>query len=544
MRLACVGLVFALASGCGKGASRSGEGSAAGTASGAKSVLEQADNPPSLADLVAPPAEREQIDQLVASAPAQVLTLSRVTSLDLDQARALAAFPGKLIMLNKLERIGTPEAEALATWPGETLVLGTSELDAATAGKLAQWNGKSLHLDRVESLDAAAASALASWGGETLGLAHLSGSTDAIAELAKFKGFVAISLGDREPQQAAAGTPPPASTEEEIETLRRTSHAVDQSDTATLREYLKGGGSPDINERGTTLLMEAANMKQLEPAKLLVEAKANVNAINQDGRTPLYYALDDFQMPDAPPQDPKVVSALVHLLVDAGARVEPTGVEARDRPLSKAAWRGDVELVKYLVSKGADAKLLDENKGSALIEAINGGNADAARLLIEAGAPVAVVDPGPGRSPIHQAVTQGASAIEMARFDKKDAKQVSALVRKWVALLDVLLAADVDLAVRDDGGWTPLDAAINGGSPEILIRVLDAHPKLDDVDGNGMTPLQFLADLRRLEEPALIPLAKLLMARGSDRKAKTAEGQTAADIAAKRGFAKLAAVLR
>jgi len=504
-------------------------------------LLERGDKPADLSSLAMPAAER---DQLAALAPDQILALSKVTSLDIARAKRLATFPGKVLVLMNVGSLDANEAEALAAWSGDALFLGLTSLDLATAAKLALWKGKHLHLDHLETTTPAAAKALATFGGTTLGLARLAGPPDAFAALATFQGFVAISLGSRAPAGTPTGSPPSASTPDEIATLSRMSKAVDRSDVAMLREYLAGGGSPDINEHGTTLLMEATNMKQLEPAKLLVEAGANVNAVNQDGKTPLYYALDDFQMPGEPPQDPRVVSALVHLLVDKGAKVEPDVERADDRPLAKAAKRGDGELVKYLISKGADPKRKDARGATALIAAINAGNAQITKALIEGGAGVNVDHPGPGASPLHQAISQGSSAIGMARYENKGAKIVAGLVTRWLAVVDAVIAGGANVEARDDRGWSALEYAINGGAPEILKRVLDTGPKLDASNDVGRQPLHFLADLRRLEEPDLLPLAKLLVARGADKKAKTPEGKTAADLAADRGFKKLAAALR
>jgi len=77
---------------------------------------------------------------------------------------------------------------------------------------------------------------------------------------------------------------------------------------------------------------------------------------------------------------------------------------------------------------------------------------------------------------------------------------------------------------------------------EILNRLLDAKPNLNDIDEAGRTPLQYLAGLGRLKEADLVPLADLLVARGADRKVRS--GATPAAIAEKRGYAALAKVLR
>lgn len=132
----------------------------------------------------------------------------------------------------------------------------------------------------------------------------------------------------------------------------------------------------------------------------------------------------------------------------------------------------------------------------------------------------------------------------MARYGKKDPATVDGLVSRWSAVIDVVFAGGANVEARDDHGWSALEHAINGGSVEVLARVLKAKPKLDATDDKGRQPLHFLADLRRLEEPDLLPLAKLVVARGADRKARTPDGKTAADLAMARGLTKLAAAVR
>jgi cytohesin len=191
-----------------------------------------------------------------------------------------------------------------------------------------------------------------------------------------------------------------------------------------------------------------------------------------------------------------------------------------------------------LLGKGADAKATSETGSTPLIEAINAGNADVTKLLVAAGADV---NPNPirqGSSPIHQAIAMGANDVSMKRYDHAPAADVAAALKRRLATLDAVLAAGAKIWTRDDRGQTPLEVAINGGVIEILTRVLDGKPDLDAADAAGKTPLQYLAGDARLQEKDLLPLAKLLVARGAKHDA------TAADIATQRGFAALAAAIR
>jgi ankyrin repeat protein len=500
-----------------------------------------------LDDLRMPPQERERLHAIAVADPAQILFLTNQVLVDEEEAKVLAGYPGKVILLPNVLAIAPEAAAALAKWPGEMLFLGLYEPSREVAAALAGWRGKSLHLDDVQKLAPDAAAELAKWPGGVLGLAKLEPGAETAQALGAFKGTVAITVTPprKEP-------PPPRMDADTRATLVQLVKMIRTDDVDGVRAYLRGGGAPDLNERGTTLLMEAVNFKHVEIAKVLLEGHADVNAVNGEGLTPLYYALNRFAARDSEPDDAKEASALVHLLVDAGARLGAPS-QAGDMykpPLAQAAARGDADLVAFLLAKGADPKAADPNGVTALVEAVDAAQARVAKLLIDAGAEVNPKNPGPGRSPIHQAISQGAMAIFMFTFRAKDAHEspdpvrLAALVKKWTDVFDVLVAGGADLSARDDRGGTPLEAAINGGSLEILTRVLDAKPKLDERDAHGATPLMFLADLRRLEEPDLVPIAELLLARGADRAAKSGDGLTAAEIAEKRGCHALAAALR
>ena len=166
-----------------------------------------------------------------------------------------------------------------------------------------------------------------------------------------------------------------------------------------------------------TPLMFAAREGDLESAKLLVAARADVNALGGDGKnalalaifngnydlasflvdsgadvnnadtqrfTPLYWAVDRRNMETAP-NFPWMVTAdplpLIKKLLDAGADANAliqNTPRARMRegsprivfatPLMRAAFAGDLELTKLLLSHGADPKIISRD-GETMLEA-------------------------------------------------------------------------------------------------------------------------------------------------------------------------------
>lgn len=249
----------------------------------------------------------------------------------------------------------------------------------------------------------------------------------------------------------------------------------------------EGQKPEDFASGWLTPLMFAAREGDIESAKLLVAAGADVNAIAADGKnalglaifngnydlasylidaksdvnqadtqrfTPLYWAVDRRNMETAP-NFPWMVTEdplpLVKKLLDAGAnpnfQVQNTP-RARMRegsprivfatPLMRAAFAGDLALCKLLLSYGADPKIISTD-GETMIEAASG---------------LAFI-PGYHRT-------------------KPPAERLE------VVKLFVELGNDVNQA--DDYGITPLMAAANLGDTAIIQYLVDVGANLGAYD--------------------------------------------------------------
>ena len=124
-----------------------------------------------------------------------------------------------------------------------------------------------------------------------------------------------------------------------------------------------------------------------EVASFLVDSKSNVNQADTQGFTPLFWAVDRRNMETAP-NFPWMVTAdplpLIKKLLDAGAN--PNALvnntpRARMRAgsprivfataLMRAAFAGDLELVKLLLANGADPTIVSKDN-ETMIEAAAG----------------------------------------------------------------------------------------------------------------------------------------------------------------------------
>ncbi len=124
-----------------------------------------------------------------------------------------------------------------------------------------------------------------------------------------------------------------------------------------------------------------------EMASFLVDSKSNVNQADTQGFTPLFWAVDRRNMETAP-NFPWMVTTdplpLIKKLLDAGAN--PNALvnntpRARMRagsprivfatPLMRAAFSGDLQLVKLLLSYGADPTIMSKD-GETMVAAAAG----------------------------------------------------------------------------------------------------------------------------------------------------------------------------
>jgi ankyrin repeat protein len=210
--------------------------------------------------------------------------------------------------------------------------------------------------------------------------------------------------------------------DEEIELLLAAARAGDlprvRAELARKPELVRSS-----NDTGGTALHEAVIGGHVDVIEALVAAGADLDAVRGDGYRPVSCVLQY--------RDGVRNEALARLLLARGARYniylaavlgdsnfvrealerDPSLANFEDtahmRPLSAAARRNDIEMVRLLLAKGADPNLPEEAapRGSALWIAVYQRQLEMAKLLLEHGAnPNASTD-------------SGGSVMEQARWD-------------------------------------------------------------------------------------------------------------------------------
>lgn len=155
----------------------------------------------------------------------------------------------------------------------------------------------------------------------------------------------------------------------------------------------------------------------------------------------------------------------------------------------RASAKGDLALVKKIISEGASVDAADSSGRTALIEAAWGGYSPIVDLLLEKGASINVADTS-GFTPLMRAVEEGNTEI-----------------------VEKLLKKGADVNTRGNvRGSTPLMLAAEQGDIKTVQILLDNGAKLNAVDQFEETAL---ARAYRAEK---LDIVTLLESRGATRK--------------------------
>ena len=276
----------------------------------------------------------------------------------------------------------------------------------------------------------------------------------------------------------------------------------DGEEVGVIRALLEAGADVHIkDEDGATLLHIAAKQGhglragrrysascELLPLLLEFGMQEEINALDERGRTPLFYALDCYE------------SAL--MLIEAGANVHiqddagATLLHAADQ-----VWHGSA-VMRLLLRQGMqeELKALDESESTPLHIAIIEENLDAVRLLVEAGAD------------IH--LNNGYTMLHLATQIPND-EILSFLLRQGMR---------EELNALDEEGKTPLLYASNDIRKVRLL--IEAGADITSPNERGNTPLHVALRLKWNE------CARMLLESGVDIHAEDEEQRTWLHIAA------------
>ncbi|KAK7185141.1 hypothetical protein DPSP01_000745 [Paraphaeosphaeria sporulosa] len=197
------------------------------------------------------------------------------------------------------------------------------------------------------------------------------------------------------------------------------------------------------NIDGYTPLMLAARAGKADAVRFLLENGCTHDIVDTNGTTLVELAIRW--------GDPSVMQ----VLQDFGAKFDSVDPSSdKPHPVWHAIQEGQYASVKQVLENGLDPNYT--HRGISLLQcAIEAGNTDVARLLMDAGANARKADPH-GWSPLHSAAFSG---------------DVGALL--------LALGRAKDRSPKDEYGWTPLDVAAFYRYEE-LVKILDPKGEITE----------------------------------------------------------------
>jgi uncharacterized protein len=203
------------------------------------------------------------------------------------------------------------------------------------------------------------------------------------------------------------------------------------------------------NFKGVSLLMAASYAGRTEAARLLVARGANVDALDEIGRSALHYATF-----------PSNRAEMVAVLLELGVAPDAFGEPARP-PLVTAVLQGDVQCAQVLIDGGADLAAPCMCVGKRAVDL----------------------------TPLRQAIemhAQQAMATALKSAMLNELQRPVLMIADTPAMVKMLLAAGADAYATDLNGNTTLHGAAAAGYPAPVLCLL--------INADGKTAAQVAHD--------------------------------------------------
>jgi len=221
----------------------------------------------------------------------------------------------------------------------------------------------------------------------------------------------------------------------------------------------------ETDENGMTPLHIAIDSRQRACVWLLIDAGADRNARDRQGRTAFDAAVQI--------ADPRID----YMLKNFGQRMprEPAG--PMPWSLEYSVMRRQTDVTKMLLAMGADPNATGTGGTTPLADAALKGDLDNVRVLLAHGARPNAISQA-GTQPIHDAalgdspavirelVKQGADVNARTRDEVQTPLHMAAAMGKMRAV-EALVGLGADLTMKDSKGRTPLDAAERAGLADV-----------------------------------------------------------------------------
>ncbi|XP_069787505.1 ankyrin repeat and SOCS box protein 3 isoform X2 [Narcine bancroftii] len=206
---------------------------------------------------------------------------------------------------------------------------------------------------------------------------------------------------------------------------------------------------------GETALHLAAKHGHLEIVRILLQAGANPDAITNENVTPLFLATE------------KGYIAVVRILLKYGARINGFHSACLWSVVHQAAYQGHLEVLKFLLGKGADKESKDDYGITPLFLAAQYGKLESLRILVQHG-----------------------SNVNCQAYDKATPLFIAAQ-EGHVECVELLLShgADANLYCNEDDWQLPIHAAAQMGKVNVLEFLIPITDRICDKGTDKVSPV-------------------------------------------------------
>jgi ankyrin repeat protein len=225
----------------------------------------------------------------------------------------------------------------------------------------------------------------------------------------------------------------------------------------------------------------------------------------------------------------------VKKLVFQGVDIDSNTGSYGETPLGNAADNDHLDVLQFLLDKGARPDFADHEGSTPLLHACNTDHTDCALALINAGANVNLASNW-RRTPLMYATQKGNDTIVKALLDHKadiDANCSGGPAVFWaisndkLSTLKILVEAGANLTLVPEGDdtrmhvYTLMATAAETGDPKLIDYLIDKGQSPESADANGQTALMVAVNW---QNPKSI---NELLAKGAKIDAKDSKGRTA-----------------
>ena len=247
--------------------------------------------------------------------------------------------------------------------------------------------------------------------------------------------------------------------------------------TNSLNNYFESSSPPHFDLLALSMYhKDNSNMVQA-----LIDQGVNINFINEDGRTPLEFAISNGRINSA------------RLLRNNGGKIGS---------IFSAALVGDLDAIKDFLNAGSDINKKDNNGQTVLHVAIIEGHEEIIKFLISKRVDLNIKDSS-GSTALFYAVTKNQKNI-----------------------IKLLLEKGANVDVKNNSLFTPLHKAALGGADEALELLLSHNPNINALANSESTALDLVFMRAEMLGEQNSEIANLLRKHGGKRaKELKAEGK-------------------